>query len=1176
MRKFLVVGCGGSGGATLAFMMDQLKSELAAHGVDSIPAGWQFVQIDVPTAPDFKNDGVGNVFQQGGSYIATGPQSGSYSILDNALSQTLNSASALGQIGTWAPRKPEQINTPIHSGAGQLRAVGRMITLSKANEVRSGLERAFQRLNLVETNTEMASLKVPGMGDFHQSEPPMVLVVSSMAGGAGASMALDVCRLLALVPGVTPSMIGVFMVAADAFDGLPPAARGGVRANALAMLGEIVAAQTKAAADHDTATLAALGQKNGMANALPFARVFPVGRFAGVSRTMFGDGSQDALYRGLGRGLAALMLSGKASADFISYDLTNNSTDKPARRDTFGWGATSEDLAWGAFGFASLSMGRDRYGEYAAQRMARTAVDRLRLGHMQPNNSATGIEQVNALADSQWSNICRALELPVPHGSNINQTDVLNWFNASAFTRDDAGRIANAITDEQVVPYIPEASGVAANQWIGGLRQRLQERRASLTNVSVEAAYQWGYGYKDELLSRFITVVEDSVTQFGLPYARVVVDRIEALIKEQLLNALGGIVSYGVPAVATVPPQFEGEIAPMKVIANGQAVVDRLVGLLRGQTSGLLYLQVGKTMSTVLTAFVNDVVAPMREALSESLTLLDQSQAARPTAVGLANVATDQYAAWPSDENLSVPARFDVADNEILITESKTFATQYENDVTEVGSAGTNHQGFNEGRWLIVGQTIRGLWSVAGGDIAPGGLLEQTRNWQPAEFNRDPFTGKPLTPSRAAFTVHVTPQDLVGRARRFVARKNEAFDNFCSLSLREYVRGTDAKASEVPQRQADVIAKFNETLNRAVPLISVNRDVVQQLHSDDVKYRFKFSSVPFGELDDVAGALFAQIAGNDDIAEETAAILQQAMTSEDKVQKIDIFGSYRNYSPLVFDSVLAPVAQQWAGTSLPERKGFWSQRRARPLAASLPMGQEERRALVAGWFVGQITGRLRLPEPPYTSAVEVWDEENGYWAQFPNPLLTPPSQFLAKSYDWLPAVLESILLAVANTHQSPVLSSMRPYNLLRSFYDSSPEEPASGLFETAAVEELAQWLATGRTQSGMSGRVPGVVAASSIDERYESTKNWLESIRALAGDHFMEPEYLGAKGGGSFSKIQNRKTAGSTPLFRDIAPDIFVTLGELLGHLGTARQRALTGGGQESPDSLDLPDLGAF
>ena len=52
MRRFLVVGCGGSGGATLAYMMDQLRSELHSAGVDQLIDGWQFVHIDVPSAAE--------------------------------------------------------------------------------------------------------------------------------------------------------------------------------------------------------------------------------------------------------------------------------------------------------------------------------------------------------------------------------------------------------------------------------------------------------------------------------------------------------------------------------------------------------------------------------------------------------------------------------------------------------------------------------------------------------------------------------------------------------------------------------------------------------------------------------------------------------------------------------------------------------------------------------------------------------------------------------------------------------------------------------------------------------------------------------------------------------------------------------------------------------------------
>ena len=122
-----------------------------------------------------------------------------------------------------------------------------MITLSKATEIHNRLQAAWDALFRVETISEMSTADVPGMGKFDPNEPPLVLVVSSMAGGAGASMALDVCRLLTLVSGLDPKLMGVFMVTPDIFDSLPQSSIIGVRANSLAMLGEIVASQAGSA-----------------------------------------------------------------------------------------------------------------------------------------------------------------------------------------------------------------------------------------------------------------------------------------------------------------------------------------------------------------------------------------------------------------------------------------------------------------------------------------------------------------------------------------------------------------------------------------------------------------------------------------------------------------------------------------------------------------------------------------------------------------------------------------------------------------------------------------------------------------------------------------------------------------------------------------------------------------
>lgn len=60
MKKILVIGCGGSGAKTLAYMMDQLKTMLAEKLPEhygsgkswELPKAWQFVLIDSPSTPE--------------------------------------------------------------------------------------------------------------------------------------------------------------------------------------------------------------------------------------------------------------------------------------------------------------------------------------------------------------------------------------------------------------------------------------------------------------------------------------------------------------------------------------------------------------------------------------------------------------------------------------------------------------------------------------------------------------------------------------------------------------------------------------------------------------------------------------------------------------------------------------------------------------------------------------------------------------------------------------------------------------------------------------------------------------------------------------------------------------------------------------------------------------------
>jgi len=1129
----LVVGCGGSGGATLAYLMDQLRSDLAAHGVPALPRGWQFVHMDVPSTAEPGPEWLGNVAAQGGTYFGTGPRDAVYRTLDRAVSQRFAEKQALDLIATWAPRDPDTVAIPITVGAGQYRAVGRVITLSRAGEIQRVLRRAWEELNRVETTSEMSALRVPGLGDYDPG-PPLVFVVSSMAGGAGASMALDVCRLLTLVPGVDPNLIGVFMVAPNIFDAIPEASRTGVRPNALAMLGEIVASQTGAARAHDVRALHALGLQGGEGERIPFARVFPVGRFAGVEGTLFGSGRPEAVYRGLGRGLAGMIMSGTATAQFVSFDLATKDSP-PGDRDLLGWGSDWAPLPWGSYGFAALSMGRDRYAEYSAQRLAWSCVQRLLDGHLQPGSAMSADVQVKALLEVKWPDACRQAALPAP--GPVGEREVGEWMTRRAFPRAQVESAAGSVLDREVRDFVPDPSGQQALQWEPALRSQLAQRRSPLTEATGVAAAALAYRWHQELRAQIEQVVVDAVAHLGLSYAVALVERMGMHVRTAVAPAADRLSRLGPADVSALPPDMVTTLGamPTGVVRNGRALVDQILQGYHDQIRTQIYATVAGLVRDLLDGLVTDVLDPLLGALAEAQRILNRARNAPVTDRGLAWLATDQCSAWPADTDERVPARFDHADNEVLLITSRDFPEQYAGDVRRaVGGSG---EPFDQARDEVVGQILSGVWATVDAEQAPGSPLEVHAPWRSRVFAVEPGTGRPLVPSRARYDLHVRPGEVLARARRFVARRGESFEVFCRLSISDFVRGTPGVESQVEleDRRRVVVDRFTETLSLARPLISVNPAALQAVHSGaQIEYRYKFSEVPFAGLP-IADELHRVLITNPMIDTSSLSNLDGALGDSHGVTRIDVFGSYPNYSPLVFDAVLAPVAEQWAQTAGMGREAFWQWRRSRPMEAALPMGDQERRAMVAGWFIGQVVGRISIPEAPFGRPVQICDADAGdigEWLDFPHPMLTPPGRFLA-SYDWLPAVLESVLLAIALSHEPPVMSSLRPYRVLRGLWDSTTQDPVGGIYVLSARELLADWVLGRESACGGRSRVTGADLATTPDERAKAAIAWLTGIRELSH------RLLG-------NAITRRPDASRIPLFRDLAADVNRMTGEII------------------------------
>jgi hypothetical protein len=200
MYKVLIVGLGGSGGKTLSFLMDELKVRLGDSWDGKLPAAWKFVHIDVPAVAD----GVGSnlaspVAELGGTYVGIAGKNSSYSNFDTTAMSSLRNQNppALDLAARWRPDPRKGDAVAVSGGAGAFRALGRIVTLAGASNIYQTLKAAVDDLSSINSNNDLkaVSRQVGDSGDSEDGKP-LVFLVSSLAGGSGASMVLDVADML--------------------------------------------------------------------------------------------------------------------------------------------------------------------------------------------------------------------------------------------------------------------------------------------------------------------------------------------------------------------------------------------------------------------------------------------------------------------------------------------------------------------------------------------------------------------------------------------------------------------------------------------------------------------------------------------------------------------------------------------------------------------------------------------------------------------------------------------------------------------------------------------------------------------------------------------------------------------------------------------------------------------
>lgn len=1024
LRRFLLIGVGGSGGKTLRFLRRNLEERLEDIGwTEGVPTGWQFLQIDVPTVADGHDPSLPGQLPDG-SYVGLVGPSVNYSGLDRALLSPAATEEMFQEAAGWRPN-PADVHVQVSAGAGQHRTLGRIIALANLGRIRQGIDGAVQRLNQPEAITQLDRLsRRLGNPPVNQPPQPVSVVVSSIAGGSGAGIFQDVCDVMKSFGHAWLDDSMAVLFAPDVFDELPPISRSGVYPNALAALSELLAGYWNAEPPGDTefSLYAPAGIQVASVKARGPRYPFIIGR----SNDKVSYGGQLDVYAGAASSLAALMASASAQDDLVAYKFTNWSAAAGNIADNLGLKGENAETPLSSMGFATVSLGRSRFGAYASERLARLSVEHLLRSHWvgrdvpQKTKPEHALEEVRQMNFEWFRNASGLNEL----GETSN--DILDGLEAPG----QAGIIDDAV--RQILHEMDAGGGLRALDWSDTLCAKFQAREpqalATLRVATDERARsEWVPGIQRrlrDLVGVTLARVGGPVTVALLRSLREDLDKVTV----ELAHEEEQRRRWAAQRDTAIKNEF-AQLDPKSIIQPNAEFVVRAADRGRKTLQWAAEADLRRFTVEIVRDLRDNFLLPLEKSVAEAVAVLEREDA--PPAGQPAVVAT-----WP--EGNLVPSRYEPAVNERLIESVDSYPDMFIDCVVRSVEATTGADAVRE----AVNDVVRGVL-LAGDDQ---GVVEQLSAWRPARLAS---ASGPAT--KARFQAHVTAEALLSRAREWVHRPATAIGHHVAESLRGYLDPDASEPAERMEREERFRAAFTEAIALSAPLVKINASAMRRTHNCEVPApSYSFTEIPFPAGTNGRAIVEAVMRARG--LDPTDAHLAKAFGTGDEA-RIDILSVFDvPFQPVVFESIMRPIAQDWVArqATVQSRSSFWKWRRARPLTRFVPMSPGVRRNFVTGWFAARILGQLQAATDD-SQPVRVWIPEQQEWLSFPDPLIAP----VGNEADLLPAVLETLPLALVgyamNGEQGG--AALRPYQQLIELGDNPRRA-------------LQQWILQGSVPNG--------------------------------------------------------------------------------------------------------------
>jgi hypothetical protein len=1122
LRPFLLVGVGGSGGKTLRAMRQTLLRRIRQVGWtgDDLPVGWQMLWIDSVSVQ--VADGFNAPLLNGADYCGLVPSGASWEALTSSLTSSVAPAERMGATSGWVA---ESVPIDITKGAGQSRAIGRVISAAKLNRMMPALKSHHDKLVGPTVEAELADLSTKFGLQSGAMEGPVALVISSVAGGSGAGMFLDVVEALRSVDPTynEPGRIVTILYTPDVFSSVGMTK--GVPANTLGALAEVV---TGVWSEGVSAPTEAVYKAQGLQQRARHGFGSKCNFLVGASNANVSLGSQEDVYQAVGESLSALVADDRIQDNLVQFTVTNvflKTGNAEVVDDRSGLRNNQDDdqsMPFSALGMGRVNVGADRFRQYIAGVVSRDIVESLlwpAFAKKDPANPKPDEQLIDERVAQAWDTF--------RNSSGLDERDPANQvIDALVDPGAQAQRLsAWALKGVSAARGGVEGKGLPAEEWrqrfisyytnfLPSLRADEDAQRYALAQVwaasiqerlealLAESVLRYGYPVTLDLLGKLIDEMQFVVDELKAQASshRTSAQQIESRIM-QTLNVGRARLAGDDPAITTVG-QLMQKGAEIEVLADRCELAARLIEDVRLQ-----------------------LLIPLKEGVETGYARLMQS-------VHQATMLDGRKNPWPVQPRYGepVPTWLLPGGTERVLIQPKDYeailGTQTRNALQDVN---------DKSLWQQILRTRVALGRALGSNEPLGrSFLTRAGSWTPQDL-RACATG--VTGQQAAIAFPQSFEDFTGLVDTWLGEVRLSSDvgAFLRQGLKAYVES--GTPQEQVQRQNDFIAALTAAVNIAAPFVKVKSSVVSALHpnlsadSRDVLV----STIPFPPghpLHDPIREVFR----NGKLLTPRSESRADSWFATAKVDDISVFTmSGEAMLPMAFDNLMVPIAQSWAqaNPSLNSRLSFWALRRARPLVECIPVGPQQLQAMVRGWFTGRLLGQIKRDHERDTGwRVQIWNPDPPYngFQPCPYPLLSATK---VEALDVLPAVLQSLLIAMIDVHTKGNLGPLVPYQRLIDIGENGRSM-------------LEDWIADGTLPQGAETPEPPI--AGTVSDDPETRRSNIH--RAL---HASRQEYEEL-----FKKTEHANNPYTVPLAWELRDQIRVALDDLTAATNVATTTTAT------------------